>query len=244
MTAVGACKAPAADFVSGGSRMSQAPPQSPPSQQGAGADRIRLSCVDWKEYSRFLYLFADRPGYRLTYDRGELEIMSPLLFHENDGQFLGQLVITLTQELGWEVTPGGSVTIRRRKRQRGLEPDECYWIANANRVAGRRRLDLRTDPPPDLAIEIDATRSSLDRLSIYASLGVPEVWHLQENVLTFLVLLGGKYAPASNSISFPFLAPAELMPFLLQWRQGVGFNAVVSAFRTWVRQGQASPASP
>jgi Uma2 family endonuclease len=224
--------------------MSQAPPQIPTSQQAAAVERLRLSKVDWKDYTRFLHLFAERPGYRLTYDRGELEIMSPLLFHENEGQLLGQLVIALTQEMGLEVTPGGSVTLRRRRRWRGLEPDQCYWIANAARVAGQRRLDLRTDPPPDLAIDLDATRSSLDRLSIYASLGVPEVWHLRENVLAFLVLVGGSYAGATHSISFPFLAPADLMSFAQQWRQGTGFNAVIGAFRAWARQRLAPPAAP
>src|SRR5262249_39607313 len=156
-------------------------------------------------YTRFLHLFAKRRGYRLTYDRGELEIMAPLLEHEGDGRFLGLLVITLTQELGLEITFGGQVTIRRRRRQRGLEPADCYWIANAARVAGRRRLDLRVDPPPDLAIEVDATRSSLDRLSIYANLRVPEVWHLRGDALTFLALGGTSYTEATHSLSFPFL---------------------------------------
>lgn len=170
--------------------------------------------------------------------------MSPLLFHENEGHILCQLVITLTQELGWEITPGGSVTIRRRRRRRGLEPDECFWIANASRMAGHRRLDLRIDPPPDLAIEIDATRSSLNRLNIYANLGVSEVWHLQGNTLTFLVLSGGNYSAATHSVSFPFLTPADLMPFMLQWRQGVGFNAMIAAFRVWLQQRQGPPAVP
>jgi len=74
-----------------------------------------ISNVDWKDYSRFLKLFAERPGYRLTYDRGELEIMSPLLEHDNDDRFLGRLIVTLTEELGMECFPGGSVTIRGRR---------------------------------------------------------------------------------------------------------------------------------
>ena len=35
---------------------------------------------------------------------------------------------------------------------------------------------MTVDPPPDLVIEVDITRSSLDKLSIYAALRVPEVW--------------------------------------------------------------------
>ena len=102
---------------------------------------LRLSAVDWQTYSRLLRAFAERPGVRLTYDRGELEIMSPSLEHDDDGCFLGRLVYVLTEELGRPIRAGGSTTLRRRLRRRGLEPDECFWIANAHRMAGRRRLD-------------------------------------------------------------------------------------------------------
>src|SRR5260370_32417765 len=95
---------------------------------------LRLSGVDWRTYSRLLWGFAEQRGVRLIYDRGELEIMSPLLEHDDDADFLGVLVWTLTEELGLPIKPGGSVTVRRRKRQRGLEPDRCYWIANAHRM--------------------------------------------------------------------------------------------------------------
>src|SRR5437660_2088703 len=123
-------------------------------------------------YSRLLRAFAERPGIRLTYDHGELEIMSPLLEHDDDGRFLGDLVFVLTEELGLPLKRGGSTTLRRRARRRGVEPDECFWIANAHRMAGRRRLNLRTDPPPDLALEDDVSHSTLNRLAIYAALGV------------------------------------------------------------------------
>src|SRR5947209_6595206 len=135
---------------------------------------LRLSHVDWRTYSRLLRIFAERPGIRLTYDRGELEIMSPLLEHDDDAPFLGDLVFVLTEELGMPLKRGGSTTLRRRLRRRGIEADEAFWIANAPRMAGRRRLDLRTDPPPDLAIEVDVSHSSLDRPGVSPPLGVPE----------------------------------------------------------------------
>src|SRR5207302_2108545 len=106
---------------------------------------------------------------------------------------LGRLVCVLTEELGLPLQSGGSVTIRRRRNRKGLEPDECFWIANAHCMAGHRRLDLRVDPPPDLAIEGDATRSSLDRMKIYANLGVPEVWRLRDGSLAFYRLSSGVY---------------------------------------------------
>jgi Uma2 family endonuclease len=196
-----------------------------------------LSGVDWHTYSRLLHLFAERPRVRLTYDRGELEIMSPLVEHDDDSRFLGDLVFLLTEELGLPLKRGGSTTLRRRRRQRGLEPDECFWIANAPRMAGVRRLDLRVHPPPDLAIEVDVSHSSLDRMAIYAALGVPEVWRLDGGTLTFHVLdANGAYQAAANSRAFPQVAPADLLGFLQQARRAGDENPVVRQFRQWVRQ--------
>jgi Uma2 family endonuclease len=216
--------------------------QAPPSRQAAQRTSIRLSAVDWDTYTQLLRAFAERPGIRLTYDRGELEIMSPLLEHDWDDRLLGRLVVALTEELGLPIQCGGSVTMRRRRRRRGLEADETYWIANASRMAGRRRLNLRTDPPPDLAIEVDVTNSSLDRMSIYASLRVPEVWRLDGDTLTFHALdQQGQYQPVTNSLSFPQVTPADLLVFLQQGRTTGDQNAIVREFRVWVRQRHGLP---
>jgi Uma2 family endonuclease len=206
---------------------------------------LRLSGIDWRTYTRLLWVFAEHPGIRLTYDRGELEIMSPRLEHDDDAWFLGDLVFVLTEELGLPLKRGGSTTLRRRLRQRGIEADACFWIANAHRMAGRRRLDLRTDPPPDLALEVDVTHSSLDRLAIYAALRVPEVWRLEGATLTFHVLQpDGSYRVSPTSQSFPQLTPADLLGFLHQARQAADENAVVRQFREWLRRRGAGGAAP
>jgi Uma2 family endonuclease len=213
--------------------------QRPPTRQ-----TLRLSNVDWKTYSRLLRIFAEHRGVRLAYDRGELEIMSPSMEHDRDGRFLGRLVIALTEELGLPILSAGSTTLRRRLRRRGIEADECYWIANAHRMAGRRQLDLRRDPPPDLAIEVDVSHSSLDRLSIYAALGVPEVWRLDGDQLTFNVRAGRRYSPAATSQAFPLVGATDLVGFLQQARQAGDENPVVRGFRDWVRQRRAAAGPP
>src|ERR1700758_4498976 len=105
--------------------MSQAPPVGPP----LAGRCLLLFDVDWQTYSRLLRAFAERPGIRLTYDRGELEIMSPTLEHDDDGRALGRFVVALTEELDLPLKGGGSTTLRRRLRRRGIEADECFWIA-------------------------------------------------------------------------------------------------------------------
>jgi Uma2 family endonuclease len=207
------------------------------------SQRLVFTGVSWQEYGRFLRAFAGRRGVRLTYDRGVLEIMSPLHEHETDVDFLGQLAVALTEEMGLTRKAGGSTTFRRRKRRRGLEPDRCYWIASEPLVRGKRDINLRKDPPPDLAIEVDVTSSSLDRMAIYASLGIPEVWRMDDAGLTFHVLgPDGKYAPSPRSKSFPPVAPADLTRFLAM-RAQLDENAVVQQFRVWFRQQAAGGAA-
>ncbi len=221
-----------------------------PDSVAAAAKRcFRLSGIDWRTYSRLLHAFAEKSGYRLAYDRGELEIMSPSLQHDDGGRFLGMVVQALTEELGLPLKPGGGVTLRRRLRRRGIEPDECFWIANAHRMAGVKRLDLRIHPPPDLAIEVNVSHSSLNRLAIYAALRVPEVWRLDGNSLYFYSLMPGPgYLAVANSLALPLLTPADVLGFLQQARQSADDNAVIKQIRTWIKQrhtaAQNPPANP
>src|SRR6266446_3318244 len=178
-----------------------------------------LHDIDWHTYGRLLRALQQRRRFRLTYDRGTLEIMSPLWEHEGPTYLLGSFIDALTEELNMPRRAGRSVTLRRKRKQRGLEPDNCYWIANARRLHGKVHLDLRIDPPPDLAVEVDVTASSLDRMSIYAALCVPEVWRLSPAGLTFHVLEAGAYQVRSNSLSFPQLTSADLAGFLAQLGQ-------------------------
>jgi Uma2 family endonuclease len=201
--------------------------------------RIVLYSVDWRSYGRLLRAFGDRPAVHLTYDRGCLEIMT--LSHEHEGlsYLLGRFIDALTEELNLPVKGGRSTTFRRRKRKRGLEPDCCWWIANEALVRGKDKIDLRIDPAPDLALEVDITHSSLDRLAIYAALGVPEVWRWNGQTLAcYLLGEDSRYAENRLSKAFRNLAPTDLAQFLAR-RGQMDENALVRQFRTWVREQQS-----
>jgi Uma2 family endonuclease len=172
-----------------------------------------------------------------------LEILSPLWVHEAHAKLLGRFIDVLTEELNLPYRRGGSVTLRRRRKLRGLEPDNCYWIASTPLLQGKQHLDLRVDPPPDLAIEVDVTSSSIDRMSIYAALGVPEVWRLSTGGIAFHVLEAGAYQIRPHSLSFPQLASADLVPFLAQWGQSDD-TTIVRQFREWVKQHLLSRPAP
>jgi Uma2 family endonuclease len=198
--------------------------------------RFILDGVSWQRYTRLLHLFSDR-HLRLTYDRGFLEIMTLSYEHEGLAHFHGRMIIALTEELNLPIAGGGSTTFRIKRKEKGLEPDDCYWIAHESDVRGKKRIDLRTDPPPDVAVEVDISRSSMDRMGIYASLRVPEVWRHDAHGLAFFSLNSvGEYDPAAASPTFPIaVTPADLMQFI-QLRGKLDDNAIIKQFRQWIRR--------
>jgi Uma2 family endonuclease len=203
------------------------------------AQTLVLPSIDWRTYTGFLHALS-KNHLRITYDRGTLEIMTLTHEHESDARFLGRLALTLTEELQLAVKAGGSTTFRKKLKRRGLEPDDCFWIASEALVRGKRKIDLRVDPPPDLAIEVDITHSSLNRMSIYATLGVPEIWRYDGKSLTFNELqTDGRHAKVAHSRAFPLVTPADLMNFLAM-RGQLDENAVIRQFRAWIQQRSSS----
>ena len=162
--------------------------------------------------------------------------MSPLPEHEEVKILIHDLIKALTAELGIELKSLGSTTFRRRDKSRGLEPDECYYFKNERRMRGRKRLNLKKDPPPELVVEIDITHRSIEREPIYAVLGVPEIWRWDGMQLRCLLLANdGAYHVRARSLAFPVLAPADLTRFI-RMRGRMGENAIIRKFLEWVRE--------
>ncbi len=207
---------------------------------------VVLYNVDWRSYQAIGRALADQPGLRLTYDRGVLEIMTTSPRHEHFKHFLGRLIVAWTEERALPIAGLGSMTFKRRKDLRGLEPDQCYWIAHEAQVRNKDRIDFRVDPPPDLIVEIDISRSSLDRMAIYGIMGVPEVWRYRKQSVAFMARQpNGRYVKVPQSLSLSPLASADLPPFLAL-RGTADENAIIRQFRSWIGQkfppGSASPA--
>ncbi len=197
--------------------------------------RLVLYDVPWNHYERLLRVFDER-HLRLTYDEGILEIMTLSPRHEGISYLLGRFVDVLTEEMSLPVKAGRSMTMRRRKKEKGLEADNCYWIANAPRMRHKDKINFKVDPPPDLALETDITHSSLNRLAIYAALKIPEVWRFDGKEVFFYVLgPSGRYIKVEFSPTFPFLKPQDILRFLAL-RSTQDENEIVRAFRAWVQK--------
>jgi Uma2 family endonuclease len=197
-------------------------------------NRVVLTSVAWSTFESLL-AETDHRSARFTYDRGYLEIMSPGDRHERLKRLLGRMIEMLTVELDIPIRSSGSTTLKSAFEQRGLEPDECYYVASEPKVRGRDEIDLRVDPPPDLAIEIDISSSSLDQLSIYCDLGVPEVWLYDGTTLEVHQLqTDGKYVRQPRSPSFPFV-PLDALEGFLSRRDESDETTWIRSFRAWVK---------
>lgn len=199
---------------------------------------VVLHGVSWATYKSLLADFQDSHAAHFAYDRGALEIMAPSAKHEEPNRAIAFLVELLALELNLNVRNLGSTTLTREDLRRSFEPDTCFYIQNVARVKGKEEIDLTVDPPPDLVIEVDITHPSLDKLPIYAAVGVPEVWRYDGQQIIIFTLEGETYQSQPESKAFPGLTSSLLSQFIAQsktldrldWAQRI---------REWAQQRKA-----
>ena len=203
-------------------------------------ERLLLSNISWQTYEALLSEIGES-HYRLTYDDGDLEIMTLSFGHENISRWIGRLIFFLALELNLPLCSGGSTTLKQGLRKKGLEPDECFWIKHESAMRGNQEWDALTDPPPDLGVEVDITRSSLDRQAIYAALRVPEIWRYDGQTLRVLVLgASGKYRARSKSLAFPSLPLDGFAEFIAKLGTADEIS-LIKEFTKWVRAEVVRP---
>ena len=201
--------------------------------------RVILSNVSWQTFEQLLKELGDNRTSRLAYDEGVLEIMTPLGRHENNNRFIDDLIRAIADELNLNLKKFGSLTLKRSKKLKGVEPDSCYYLQNEPLVRSKQEIDLDKDPPPDLVLEIDITSGSLNKRPIYAAIGVPEFWHYDGNKLQVFVLQQSKgdYQSVNQSPIFPWM-PLNVIPRFISQSLVDGETAALRAFRAWVREQQ------
>jgi Uma2 family endonuclease len=200
-----------------------------------GEERFLISDISWDFYVAFCEEIGERP-LRLTYSDRMLEIRITKAPHEFYKKMLAKLIETIILELELPVRSGGSMTCQRKDLEKGFEPDECWWIEHEAEVRTKREFDLQRDPPPDLAIEIEMSRSLVSRVGILAAMGVRELWRHNGRRLRFCVLQDdGTYQDEETSLAFPFLRPADLEPYL-QIDDDTDETTRVRRFRDWLRE--------
>lgn len=199
------------------------------------ADRVVLHNISWQQFENLLADLGEHRAARVAYDDGTLEIMTPLPEHEYYKETLGDAIKDIAEVLDRDYESLGSTTWKREIKKAGVEPDNCFYFQNEARIRGKLEFDLSQDPPPDLALEIDVTSKSLSRFSIYARLGVPEIWCYDSGELKVYQLENEGYIEVETSLVFPTL-PVQELPALIEQYRPQGRRAIRRAVKNWARE--------
>jgi Uma2 family endonuclease len=190
-------------------------PETQIAAKSVGPDRILLHDISWELYERLRDEEANW-GIRMTYDDGELELMSPSQGHGEIESRFPIFVTEVADVLDLKSKLLGTTTWKKAGARKAKEADACFYLANHDRVQ-HKMIDLSVDPPPDLVIEVEVSRSAINALNIYAAIGVPEIWRFDGQALHIHERqIDGNYLEVERSLSFPFLRPGEIVEWMIK----------------------------
>ncbi|MFB2836679.1 Uma2 family endonuclease [Floridanema evergladense] len=200
----------------------------------APGDELILRFRTWQDYETLLKCREDKAGLRIRYNSKtqEIRIMSPLPKHGNQADLLADLVKALLRHIGkyWQsFTP---ITLKRINRQ-GIEPDYCFYIDNRDRILGKEYIDLETDPPPDLAIEIDLTCTA--KPEDYQTIAPVELWIYRQNQLLIYHFDSQQYQESQISHWFPNYNLKNLIPQYIDRGWQIGSSIALREFEEVLR---------
>lgn len=205
--------------------------------------RVVLDNVSWQQFENLLTELNDNRSARFCYDQGRLEMMTPTEEHERCRKLIESLLLVLVDETYLKLVTFHDTVLKRRDLKLGVEPDAFFYIQHAARMQTKRSIELAQDPLPELILEVAFTPSALNKLPLYAALGLPEVWFYkgdfsnqpQERALQIYQLQGDRYQVSSYSSVFPFLPAARVLEFVEQ-SDTLGLVNALQVLRAWVQQ--------
>jgi Uma2 family endonuclease len=208
--------------------------------------RVILPNISWPQFEKLLAELGPERQARMTYLRGKLEMMTPVEAHERCSKLIDSLILVLVDELAMPITSVVPVMLKQVEMGCAAESDACYYFQE---IALRHttQIDLAQDPVPDLLVEVALTRSNLEKLPIYATLGIPEVWRyittagddMLKGQLLMYELQQGDYVQQRQSTIFPFLPADRVLEFMEQ-SDSMSLSAALRLLRAWVADKQGT----
>ncbi|MBC5795821.1 MAG: Uma2 family endonuclease [Sphaerospermopsis sp.] len=196
--------------------------------------RVLLENISWQTFKTMLVEMGSERANRISYHQGNIEIMTPQKPHENANRLIEVFVGVLCEEFGLEVDRVGSLTLTRDDLEYGAEPDSGYYIQNELLVRGKENIDLAFDPPPDLVLEVEYSRPKIDKLKLYAAMGISEFWRYNGTSLRIYILTNGQYSETQISPTFAPIQITEIPRFIAESKK-IGQMSATRAFRNWVK---------
>jgi Uma2 family endonuclease len=200
--------------------------------------RVELAPIPWELYVALNDAVNERRGPRMSYCDGRLGLLTLSRRHDWYAERIADLIKAVATGMGIVWEDAGSATFRDQEQQAGVEADKTFYLRDhAERMLGSRNIDLSTQPPPDIAVEVELSHPADDAVRVYARIGVPEVWRFDVGDWTFhFCHLGsdGSYAVGSRSA---LLAPLTSQDMLDQLRRAEELGAArwSLSLPEWVR---------
>ncbi|MGG6240320.1 Uma2 family endonuclease [Nodosilinea sp. AN01ver1] len=163
--------------------------------------------MSWAEYQQLAASRGAHSTPRLKYANGYLTLKTPTFEHGQLDAIVADLIVAILNQQLRDYVRTTPVTLQIPE-QAGIEPDHCFWLSNWAAVSGKSRIVLATDPPPDIAVEVDVT--NFTNIADYELFKVPEVWLIRGDVLAIFALTLQGYSPTESSQFFPDLAIPKL----------------------------------
>jgi len=144
----------------------------PKSPVERGEAQIVLRRVSWDLYMKSGDLIGEGGPRRIIFCDGELTISVTSRKHNWYAERLGQMIVALASALRIPWEDAGRATFRCKALNAGLEGVKTYYLAeHAETMIGPRNIDLDVQPPPDLAIEVEASHLVASALTALGSTG-------------------------------------------------------------------------
>ncbi len=202
----------------------------------SGDQCVVMRWIGWKGYQHVLRARGERSIPRMVYLDGNLSLESFSYGHERLSGRLSMLVLEVTTTLNIPCTPAGSTTFFLKRKRAGVEGDQTYYLANEPKIRHNTDLDLRVDPPPDLAIEIAYAFNAGNSVEAWRRFRVPEIWVEDGDKLTIFALQSNRrLAEVETSVTFPFLNAAEIHAWVVRKVDGSDTDWAL-AVRRWVEE--------
>ncbi len=204
-----------------------------------GDQRIVIPDLSWEEYVAINDAVVERPGVHMVYCDGRLTLVTESRKHGWSSRRLHTFVVAMARGLKMKWEDAGSATYRRKKKRGGVEGDETFYFGqNAEIMKGSKDIDLDTQPPPDLVIEIEVSHSADDAVIVWGRLKVPEVWRVdpaKETCSFWIRRRNGSYARHDRSLAFPMLAPTQVIE-QLRLADELGSSDWEKQLDRWIRK--------
>ena len=155
--------------------------------------------MSWAEYEQWVATRCDRSVPRLKYANGHLTLKMPTFEHGQLDAIVVDLIVAILNQQLRDYIHTTPVTLQIPE-QAGIEPDHCFWLSNWAVVNGKSRIDLTTDPPPDIVVEVDVT--NFTNIADYEPFKVAEIWLIRGDTLEIFILTPERYIQTDFSQFF------------------------------------------